>query len=70
MASGVPVVATRVGGVPEYVADGLEGRLVSRGNVKELSDALTRLLTDASVRMDYGRRARARVLERSRCPCR
>jgi len=68
MASGVPVVATGVGGVPEYVADGLTGTLVSRGNATELSDALTRLLTDITVRMDYGRRARARVLEQFSLP--
>ena len=68
MASGVPVVATRVGGVPEYVADGHTGSLVGRGNVKELSDALTRLLTDTTVRIDYGRRARERVLEQFSLP--
>ena len=68
MASGVPVVATRVGGVPEYVVDGVCGTLVPRAGVRELSDALARLLIDARVRMDYGRHARDRVIEQFALP--
>ena len=41
MAMQLPVVATRVGGVPELVRDGVSGRLVSPGSVSALADALT-----------------------------
>lgn len=40
-----PVVATRVGGIPEIVREGLHGRLVERRNSKALAEAVTELLT-------------------------
>jgi glycosyltransferase involved in cell wall biosynthesis len=47
MALGVPVVATRVGAVPQVIADGANGLLVSPGSAEELARALVRLLEDA-----------------------
>ncbi len=44
MASGVPVVATRVGGIPEIVAEGETGLLVPPHNPRALAEALVRLL--------------------------
>lgn len=44
MAAGVPVVATRVEGVPEAIRDGEDGLLVSPGNAAELADAIARLV--------------------------
>lgn len=64
LAAGVPVVATRVGGTPEYVADGETGVLVPSGDRKALSDALILLLSDDGLRAQYGRRARLHVVER------
>lgn len=58
MAAGLPVVASRVGGIPEAVVDGETGRLVEPGNVQELSAALTKLLTDKELRLKMGQRAR------------
>src|SRR5439155_21992361 len=40
MAGGVPVVATRVGGVAELVEDGVTGRVVSPGSSEDLASAL------------------------------
>ena len=44
LAVGTPVVATRVGGIPEVIRDDCEGLLVSSGSVQELRDALCRLM--------------------------
>jgi len=52
-----PVVATRVGNLPEYVEDGVTGLLVPSGNVAALADAITRLLSDPDLRHQMGRNA-------------
>ena len=46
MAVGVPVVATRVGGIPALVADGKTGWLVDVGDVAAIGDRLARTLGD------------------------
>lgn len=66
MASGVPVIASRVGGVPEIVRDGVDGLLVAPGSVDDLADALRRVSADAALRRRLGVAARARVGERFR----
>lgn len=66
MAVGVPVVATRVGGVPHMVQDGVTGMLVDFGDVDGLTAALRRLLSDAEMRRVMGQRARAQAEERFR----
>ncbi len=62
MAVGLPVVATAVGGVPELVQDGLTGLLVPPDDVPALADALATLLTNSSLRQQYGRAAQQRLL--------
>lgn len=64
MASGLPVVASRLGGVPEIVVDGKTGFLVSPGDVDELHARLALLLSDPVLAADMGRRGRDLVLER------
>jgi glycosyltransferase involved in cell wall biosynthesis len=64
MASGLPVVATRVAGVPELVRDGVDGLLVDADDWPAFGDALRRLAGDADQRKAMGRSARARVAER------
>jgi spore coat protein SA len=64
MASGLPVIATRVGGVPEIVADGETGFLVEPGNVDELHNRLALLLGDPALAAQMGHRARGVVVER------
>jgi glycosyltransferase involved in cell wall biosynthesis len=46
LAAGVPVVATAVDGTPEVVHDGVNGRLVTAGEVPELAAEVSRLLQD------------------------
>ena len=58
MAAGTPVVATRVGGLAEVVADGVTGRLVTPGRPDELAAAVLEVLA-ARVRMSAAARARA-----------
>ncbi len=61
MASGLPVVATRVGGVPDIVHHGRVGLLVDAGDEENLCMALETLISNAQLRMQLGRNARAYV---------
>jgi glycosyltransferase involved in cell wall biosynthesis len=61
MASGVPVVATRVGGMTGTVDDGETGFLVERGDVDGLAEGMLTLLRDDGLRRRMGRTARERV---------
>ena len=56
-ASGVAVVATRAGGIPDFVADDDNGLLVPSGDPGALAGALTRLVTDPSLRARLAGRA-------------
>jgi glycosyltransferase involved in cell wall biosynthesis len=64
LAAGKPVVATRVGGIPDVVRDGEDGFLVAPGDVEALADRLAELATDDALRERMGEAARARVRER------
>jgi glycosyltransferase involved in cell wall biosynthesis len=63
MAAGVPVVAMRVGGVPEVVEDGVSGFLVDTGDAPGLSNAVLRLLNDADRAREMGVKSRAIAVE-------
>mgnify|MGYP001807504860 FL=1 len=60
-AAGVPAIATRVGGVPEVVADGETGLLIPAGNPGALAGALDRVLCDDTLRLGMGAAARRRA---------
>lgn len=62
MASGVPVVAARAGGIPSIIDDGETGYLVPVGDTEEYVRRLTRL-HDMKVRSEMGRKAREATLE-------
>jgi len=62
MASGLPVVATSVGGVPELVTVGVTGLLSRPGDDAALARALVELVLDPARRAAFGRAARARAL--------
>jgi glycosyltransferase involved in cell wall biosynthesis len=64
MGAGVPIVATRVAGIPEVVADGRTGLLVPPRDSNALGAALARLLGDPDLRQRFGDDARAAVLPR------
>ncbi|MBI5645857.1 MAG: glycosyltransferase family 4 protein [Ignavibacteriae bacterium] len=61
MASGLPLVGTNVGGIPELIIPGESGLLVEARDPRALADALIRVLTEPSLRESLGRGARARV---------
>jgi colanic acid/amylovoran biosynthesis glycosyltransferase len=62
MAMGLPVVSTRITGIPELVDDGHNGLLVAPGRVDLLADALERLLADPALRREMGAAARETVM--------
>lgn len=61
MAAGKPVVATRVGGVPDVIVDGVSGVLVPPRDPQSLADALLALIADPTRAAALGAAARARV---------
>jgi glycosyltransferase involved in cell wall biosynthesis len=64
MASGLPVVVSALGGIPELVCDGETGVLVRPGDVSNLAARLEELLADADLRVRLGRAARAACEDR------
>jgi glycosyltransferase involved in cell wall biosynthesis len=64
LASGKPVVATRVGGVPDVVRDGVDGFLVDPGDVEGLADRLADLARDPDRARSMGEAGRERMLGR------
>jgi len=64
LAAGRPVVATRVGGVPDVVDDGEDGFLVDPGSTEQLADRLEELARNPELREQMGERGRARVPSR------
>jgi glycosyltransferase involved in cell wall biosynthesis len=64
MASGIPVVATRVGGVPEMVEHGRTGWLVAPGDFEDVAARSAGILGNPAERQKMADRARARAVER------
>jgi glycosyltransferase involved in cell wall biosynthesis len=64
MSTGLPVVASRISGIPELVEDGVSGLLVPPGDPPALASALERLAADPGLRERLARAARARVRAR------
>lgn len=61
LAAGLPVVASRIGGVPETVDDGINGILVPPGDASELSRAILHLASDPALRDRMGKAGRAKA---------
>jgi glycosyltransferase involved in cell wall biosynthesis len=64
MGAGLPVVASRVAGIPEVVQDNVTGLLVDPGNTPQLAEALVRVLEDEALRGRLSNEARAFVRPR------
>lgn len=64
MAAGLPVIATRVGGIPEVIRDGEQGLLIPPGDVDALVGAIRRLIDDPALRSRLGGAARAAARQR------
>jgi glycosyltransferase involved in cell wall biosynthesis len=63
MAAGAPVVATRVGGTPEAIVDGVNGMLVPPGDASAMAAAISALLSDPVRARRLGDAARRRISE-------
>jgi glycosyltransferase involved in cell wall biosynthesis len=61
LAAGLPVVCSSVGGMPTAVTDGVEGFVVSPGDIDALTEAIQRLLHDAELRARLGGNAYKRA---------
>lgn len=64
MAYGLPVVVSRVGGIPEVVGEGQEGFLIQPGDVDDLCRVLKRLIGSVVCRQRMGAAARRRITDR------
>jgi glycosyltransferase involved in cell wall biosynthesis len=67
MASGLPVVATSVGGVPDLVQSGETGLLCEAGNVDAVAEQIVRLAGDVELRRRVGANAAAFIAEHYSC---
>ena len=61
MAASLPIVASSVGGLPDMVRDGVEGRLVAPKDVAALASSVTSILADPAQRVSLGKNARQRA---------
>lgn len=61
MSMEIPVVASRIGGVPELVEEGKTGYLVEPGNSREITQAVMRFLDNEELAKAFGRRGRDRI---------
>jgi glycosyltransferase involved in cell wall biosynthesis len=64
MAYGKPIVATRVGGIPELVSDGVSGFLIERNDIPDAAEKLLRLIQDPELRHKMGAVGRNLVAEK------
>ncbi len=64
MACGLPVVGTKVGGIPQVVQDNRTGFLVPAANSSALADKINYLLDNPEIALQFGKNARKRVEER------
>jgi glycosyltransferase involved in cell wall biosynthesis len=69
MASGLPVIATAVGGNVELVEEGFNGSLIPVGDYRALSKALVVLFNDDAERARQGTNARERVCQQFDWSC-
>jgi glycosyltransferase involved in cell wall biosynthesis len=63
MSCGVPVIASRVGGLPEVVEDGVSGLLFPVGDVEGMAQGAVRILADDALHARMAQAARQRVLD-------
>lgn len=64
MSSGLSVITTKVGGIPELITDGINGLLIEKGDITSLSQAIEKLNKNEEFRKKLGIEARRTVLEK------
>jgi glycosyltransferase involved in cell wall biosynthesis len=57
MLSGIPVITTKVGGLPDLINDGVSGYLVESGNISQLADRMENLINSGEKRSLFSKRA-------------
>lgn len=62
MSCNVPVVVTEIGGLKEIVTNEINGILVKKEDIKELSSALLKLINDKQLRIEFGNNARKEII--------
>ncbi len=62
-AAAVPIIASRAGGMPEAVLNGVTGMIIAPGDVPALTASLRRLLDDSALRLNMGQAGRKRILQ-------
>lgn len=60
----VPVIATRIGGIPEVINEGETGFMSDIGDTEKMSDDVMRLLTNEEMRLEFGKKARESAISR------
>jgi glycosyltransferase involved in cell wall biosynthesis len=63
MAAGLPVISTRVGGIPELIDDGVDGLLFAPGDVNALAEKISFLLNNKDARKRIGKKAKQKARE-------
>lgn len=64
MSSGLPCIATRIGGVTDVLQNEREGLMITPGSIEELSDAMKRMMSQPERRQQWARQARETAMER------
>lgn len=64
MASGVPIIGTNVGGVPEIFEDGVQGRLINLGDTSTMAQHAIEILNDQKLAREMGEKGHQRIMER------
>ena len=62
MGTGLPIIASRVQGIEELVAENVNGALFNPGDVEELANCLIRLINDGEMRVEMGKRSTEKVV--------
>ena len=62
--SGVPVISTKVGGIPEFLVDNMNGFLIDPGDPKQLTEKVLALLQDSKFAKEMGERGRGLIEEK------
>ena len=62
MASGLPVIATRVGAITDLISEGESGLLIEPGNTQQLAEKLSMLIRNGSLRKEISAGSRKRII--------
>ena len=64
LSCGTPVVATKVGGIPEIIEDGNNGFLVPKGDAKAMAEKALEIISDKAKYQSFSKRARERAVQK------